>query len=206
MNRRSFFARFAAVITVLVMALSFVSAVFADSTPAGGVTLSGRQQQMELIARSKKKRKQTSAPVTVATPAPETQSPTATPLPEGPIIDPQSIADYLFANGHLPDNFITKKEAQRLGWDSSWNYVSDVAPGMSLGGTYFGNYEGVLPKVQGRTYYECDCYYKGGKRNAYRLVFSDDGHVYYSDDHYATFTELFPTVPSARKYNRFTVK
>lgn len=205
MNRRSFFARFAAVITVLVMALSFVSAVFADNTTVSGVSVKGRQQ-MELIARSRKKKKSTATPASAATPTPEMKGSEATPVPEGPIIDPQSIADYLFANGHLPDNFITKKEAQALGWDSSRNYVSDVAPGMSLGGTYFGNYEGVLPKVKGRTYYECDCYYEGGKRNAYRLVFSDDGHVWYSDDHYTTFTELFPTVASERKYDRFTVK
>ena len=78
----------------------------------------------------------------------------------GPIIEPQAIADYLFTYGRLPDNFITKKEAQELGWDSTRNYVSDVAPGKSIGGDRFGNYEGVLPKVKGRTYYEapiCCC-------------------------------------------------
>ena len=60
----------------------------------------------------------------------------------GPIIEPQAIADYLFTYGRLPDNFITKKEAQELGWDSTRNYVSDVAPGKSIGGDRFGNYEG----------------------------------------------------------------
>ena len=112
---------------------------------------------------------------------------------QGPIIEPQAIADYLFEHGELPENFITKKEAQELGWNSKYNYVSDVAPGYSIGGDKFGNYEGLLPKKKGRQYYECDCYYVEGKRSAYRLVFSNDGLVYYTEDHYETFTQLFPS-------------
>ena len=111
----------------------------------------------------------------------------------GPIIEPQAIADYIFQHGRLPDNFITKKEAQRLGWDSSRNYVSDVAPGKSIGGDRFGNYEGRLPNKKGRTWYEADCYYTKGKRNAYRILFSNDGLVYYTDDHYETFTQMHPS-------------
>ena len=131
-----------------------------------------------------------------ATPSPR---PAATPLPRpaatpsGPIIEPQAIADYLFAYGKLPPNFITKREAQALGWDSSRNYVSDVAPGKSIGGDRFGNYEGKLPTAKGRQYYECDCYYKKGSRNAYRIIYSNDGLVYYTDDHYNTFTQMFPS-------------
>ncbi len=111
----------------------------------------------------------------------------------GPIIEPQDIADYLFAHGELPDNFITKAEAQKLGWDSSRNYVSDVAPGKSIGGDRFGNYEGLLPSKKGRTWYEADCYYTSGKRNAHRILFSSDGLVYYTDDHYESFTQMFPS-------------
>ncbi|MCR5296737.1 MAG: ribonuclease [Clostridiales bacterium] len=125
-----------------------------------------------------------------------TETPTAPPKETekpGPIIDPQEIADYLFTYGKLPDNFITKQEAQNLGWDSSRNYVSDVAPGKSIGGDRFGNYEGNLPKVKGRTYYEADCGYTRGKRGAARIVYSSDGHVWYTEDHYTTFTELFPS-------------
>ena len=113
----------------------------------------------------------------------------------GPIIEPQAIADYIFVHGTLPDNFITKKEAQALGWDSSRNDVSDVAPGKSIGGDYFGNYEGRLPVEQGVEYHEADCWYTGGKRNAYRVIYSNQGRVWYTEDHYETFTELFPTVP-----------
>ena len=142
-----------------------------------------------------KKKKNTPTPAVTA--APEvTVAPEVTEEP-GPIIEPQRIADYLFEHGELPENFITKQEAKDLGWDSSWNYVSDVAPGMSIGGDYFGNYEGKLPKIKGRKYYECDCWYTGGKRNAYRIIYSNDGHVWYTEDHYNTFTEMSPSEKSA---------
>ena len=120
---------------------------------------------------------------------------TAAPAAEetGPIIRPQEIADYIFEHGELPGNFITKEEAMELGWDSGSNYVSDVAPGRSLGGDRYGNYQKNLPYEKGRKYFECDCNYTGGKRGAERIVYSNDGHVWYSDDHYQTFTELFPS-------------
>ena len=113
--------------------------------------------------------------------------------PGRPLTDPQEIADYIFLYGKLPPNFITKREAQNLGWDSSRNYVSDVAPGKSIGGDRFGNYEGLLPEKKGRQWYEADCYYTKGKRNAYRILFSNDGLVYYTDDHYESFTQMFPS-------------
>lgn len=130
--------------------------------------------------------------------AASTEVVTPTPLPDGPIIDPQSIADYLFAHGELPDHFITKAEAEKLGWDSSENDVSDVAPGKSIGGDRFGNYEGLLPKKAGRQYYEADCYYTSGNRNAHRIVYSNDGLVFYTDDHYESFVEMSPTVGTPR--------
>lgn len=141
-------------------------------------------------AAAKKDASPTAAVMAVTTDAPETEAETPEP---GPIIEPQAIADYIFEHGELPENFITKKEAKELGWDSSYNYVSDVAPGMSIGGDYFGNYEGNLPRVKGRKYYECDCYYTGGERNDYRIIYSNDGHVWYTEDHYNTFTEMEPS-------------
>ena len=143
-----------------------------------------------------KKKKNTPTPAVTATPE-VTVVPEVTEEP-GPIIEPQRIADYLFEHGKLPENFITKQEAKDLGWDSSWNYVSDVAPGMSIGGDYFGNYEGKLPKVKGRKYYECDCWYTGGKRNACRIIYSNDGHVWYTEDHYNTFTEMSPSESASK--------
>lgn len=111
----------------------------------------------------------------------------------GPLTDPQGIADYIFVHGRLPDNFITKDEAAKLGWDASDNYVSDAAPGMSIGGDRFGNYEGLLPTKKGRIYYEADCNYTGGRRNAERIVFSNDGLVFYTADHYESFVEMKPS-------------
>ncbi len=109
------------------------------------------------------------------------------------LIEPQAIADYLFANGELPENFITKAEARALGWDSAKNYVSDVAPGKSIGGDRFGNYEGLLPKAAGRQYYEADCNYVSGPRGAERIIYSSDGLVFYTGDHYKSFSELSPS-------------
>ena len=105
--------------------------------------------------------------------------------------DKDHVALYIHLYGELPPNFITKKEAEKLGWKSQDGYLGDFAPGKSIGGTYFGNYEGQLPKKKGRSYYECDIDYKGKKRNAKRIIYSDDGLVYYTDDHYETFELLY---------------
>ncbi len=111
---------------------------------------------------------------------------------ELPVTDPQQIVNYLSIYGELPENFITKNEAKALGWDSRYNYVGEVAPGKSIGGDRFGNYEGQLPEKKGRKWYECDANYKGKKRGKQRVLFSSDGLYYYTDDHYQTFTEMFP--------------
>lgn len=112
---------------------------------------------------------------------------------DAPITAPQDITDYIFAHGTLPDNFLTKSEARQLGWDSSQNYVSDVAPGYSIGGDRFGNYEGLLPDASGRKWYEADANYTAGPRGAERILYSSDGLVYYTNDHYQTFTEMHPS-------------
>ena len=97
------------------------------------------------------------------------------------------MAEYLHTYGRLPGNFITKKEAQAQGWPGGdlWKY----APGKSIGGDYFGNYEGLLPKDA--RYHECDVNYAGGSRGAERIIYGDDGSIYYTDDHYASFTQLY---------------
>jgi len=109
-----------------------------------------------------------------------------------PVTDPQQIVNYLDRYGELPGNFITKREARDMGWDSRYNYVGEACPGMSIGGDRFGNYENKLPSRKGRTWYECDVNYRGKKRGAERLLFSSDGLYYYTDDHYNTFTQMFP--------------
>ena len=101
------------------------------------------------------------------------------------------VAAYLYLYGHLPSNYITKNEAKDLGWVSNRGNLWDVAPGCSIGGDYFGNYEGLLPKKKGRSYYECDIDFEGGWRNDKRIIFSNDGLIYYTDDHYASFELLY---------------
>ena len=101
------------------------------------------------------------------------------------------VAAYLNEFGHLPSNFITKKEARKLGWESSKGNLQEVAPGKSIGGDHFGNYEGLLPEKKGRSYTECDINYEGGRRNGERIIFSNDGLIFYTDDHYNTFEQLY---------------
>lgn len=103
----------------------------------------------------------------------------------------EEVAAYIYEYGHLPDNFITKKEAKALGWVSKEGNLAEVAPGMSIGGDYFGNYEGLLPEEDGRDYYECDIDSDGGYRGAKRIVFSNDGLIYYTEDHYESFELLY---------------
>ncbi len=108
---------------------------------------------------------------------------------------PEEVALYLYAFGELPPNFLTKQEARDLGWVASWGNLWDVAPGMSIGGDYFGNREGLLPKARGRQYYECDVNYDPdydqGRRGPERIVFSSDGLIYYSASHYSDFELLY---------------
>ena len=100
------------------------------------------------------------------------------------------VALYIHTYGELPKNFITKKEAEQLGWDGG--SLEPYAPGKCIGGSYFGNYEGKLPKKKGRTYHECDIDTMGKRsRGAKRIVYSTDGLIYYTPDHYETFELLY---------------
>lgn len=110
---------------------------------------------------------------------------------DGRYTTPEDVADYIHTFGTLPSNFITKKEAQKLGWDSKKGNLWDVTDRMSIGGDHFGNYEGLLPEADGRKYTECDVNYEGGYRGSERIVFSNDGLIFYTDDHYESFTQLY---------------
>ena len=115
------------------------------------------------------------------------------PLDDGGAISYSSmeeVAFYIHENGQLPPNFITKKEAQDLGWVASEANLWEVAPGKSIGGDIFQNREGLLPEEKGRVYYECDIDYEGGRRGTKRIVFSSDGLIFYTDDHYSSFREI----------------
>ena len=102
----------------------------------------------------------------------------------------EDVAFYLYTYGKLPGNYITKDEARKLGWEGG--SVEKYAPGCAIGGDTFGNREGLLPKASGRVYYECDIDTDGANsRGAKRIVFSNDGLIYYTDDHYESFTLLY---------------
>ena len=103
----------------------------------------------------------------------------------------EDVALYIHLYEHLPDNYITKNEAKDLGWVSSRGNLWDVAPGKCIGGDSFGNREGLLPEKKGRKYYECDVDYEGGYRGEDRLIYSSDGLVYYTGDHYNSFELLY---------------
>ena len=65
---------------------------------------------------------------------------------------------------------------------------ASAVSGCSIGGDRFGNYEGTLPDG---SYHECDLNTRGAdKRGAERLVYADDGRIYYTADHYESFEEI----------------
>ena len=110
---------------------------------------------------------------------------------DGEYSSKDEVAEYIHLYNKLPKNFITKNEAKELGWVSSKGNLWDVAPGKSIGGDRFGNREGNLPTGKGLKYYECDINYNGGRRGAERIVYSNKGNIYYSDDHYRSFERLY---------------
>lgn len=140
-----------------------------------------------------------------AAPAPETAAPSpaqtapeapaespAAPLPDedGVYTTAEDVAAYLIAYGHLPGNFITKKQARDAGWNGG--ALEPFCPGKCIGGDRFGNREGLLPSARGRSWTECDINTLGASsRGAERLVFSNDGLIYYTGDHYESFQLLY---------------
>lgn len=109
---------------------------------------------------------------------------------DGSYTTKEDVALYIHIYGRLPNNFITKSEARKLGWES--NSLEPFAPGKCIGGDRFGNYEGLLPEKDGRTYTECDIDTLGkDKRGTKRIVFSNDGLIYYTGDHYQSFELLY---------------
>ncbi|WP_052020218.1 ribonuclease domain-containing protein [Paenibacillus pini] len=110
--------------------------------------------------------------------------------PQPPLISFKDVSDYIRKHQKLPDNFITKKEAEQLGWVAAQGNLNTVAPGKSIGGDRFGNREGLLPKAKNRIWYEADINYKKGSRGADRILYSNDGLIYKTTDHYKSFTDI----------------
>ena len=134
---------------------------------------------------------------TLPTGAP-TDAPTQPGTEENLVLDPdgsydskEDVALYIHLYGKLPSNFMTKSQAKAKGWKGSGS-LSRVLPGKCLGGDVFYNREGLLPNKTGRVYYECDIgTMNTGNRGAKRIVYSNDGLVYYTHDHYESFELLY---------------
>ncbi|WP_298703251.1 ribonuclease domain-containing protein [uncultured Campylobacter sp.] len=109
-------------------------------------------------------------------------------LADEPCISRECVSAHIRRTGSLPQNFITKKQAGELGWQGGdlWRY----ARGKSIGGDRFGNFERRLPDKKGRIWRECDIEYRGGPRSAKRLIFSNDGLIFYTADHYESFERV----------------
>lgn len=126
-------------------------------------------------------------PTTVNESQTQTSEPEATIDENGTYTSKEDVALYIHVYGRLPKNFITKKEAKKLGWEGG--SLEKYAKGKCIGGDHFGNYEGILPSGN---YHECDIDTLGRKsRGAKRIIYSDDGRIYYTEDHYETFELLY---------------
>jgi ribonuclease T1 len=102
-----------------------------------------------------------------------------------------AVVDTVRTTGRLPAAYVTKREAETLGWRPGSD-LCDAAPGRIIGGDRFFNREGRLPDADGRVWFEADLDFACGRRGAKRLVFSDDGLIYVTVDHYESFTEVRP--------------
>ena len=127
-------------------------------------------------------------PVTVPETDPE-PAPEAAIDEDGQYDTKDEVALYIYTYHHLPSNYMTKREARKKGWSSGPLYK--VIPGMCIGGDRFGNNEGHLPDID-EDYYECDIGTLGAKsRGAKRIIYTEAGDVYYTNDHYEAFVQLY---------------
>ncbi len=110
---------------------------------------------------------------------------------DGTYTDKDHVALYLHLYQKLPANYVSKTKAKKAGWDAEKGNLWDVCPGKSIGGGTFYNDDGLLPEKSGRTWKECDIDYAGGYRGAKRICYSNDGLIFYTDDHYQSFTQLY---------------
>lgn len=98
--------------------------------------------------------------------------------------DAQQVADYLHQHQRLPDYYLTKNAARKRGWDPSDGNLCAALPGFAIGGDRFSNREKILPEKAGRRWYEADVNYRCGHRGSDRLLYSSDGLIYLTQDHY----------------------
>ncbi len=184
--------KFKSLALVLALVLPFLGLTFAGCTAQDAVDIAASVAEVALEVMEEADVAEESpsdrAEITQEDPAPEPEEPAID--ENGSYDDRDNVALYIHTYGKLPPNYISKADAQDLGWEGG--SVERYAPGKCIGGSKFGNYEGLLPKKNGRQYYECDIDTLGeNSRGAKRIVYSNDGLIYYTDDHYESFTLLY---------------
>lgn len=174
---------FALLAILLAVWVNGVDSLFEEQTTDSSISISANSSQAmeEDVDESDKNGPQKSAETITSNGVTEGQS----------YSTKNEVAAYIRQFNALPPNYLTKDEAEELGWDNSEGNLWEVTDGMSIGGDFFGNREGLLPKKSGRTYYEADINYYGGFRGAERIVYSNDGLIFYTDDHYESFEQLY---------------
>ena len=189
--------------TLLIMLAVLLTGTVGDITsvlPGKEVTYESSKPEAAKKKKNKKKKSENSTSSTGSTEnegstgnadSTDNKTSAASVREDGTYTTKDEVAAYIHEFGHLHSNFITKKEAKSLGWVSNQGNLGEVAPGKSIGGDYFGNYEELLPVKSGRSYYECDIDSTGGYRGAKRIIFSNDGLIFYTEDHYNSFEQLY---------------
>ena len=192
-----------AVVLILAMSLFGGGTGQSNDTPAGGSSVvysqSDAAQSTPVDPQSQPDGGQSSPAATPADSSPAQSTPVEHPAnsPPADTLDEngsydskEEVALYIHLYGRLPGNYITKKQAEALGWQGG--SVERYAPGKCIGGSSFGNREGLLPTKKGRSWTECDIDTLGkSSRGAKRIVFSTDGLIYYTPDHYESFELLY---------------
>lgn len=100
----------------------------------------------------------------------------------------EDVAAYIHFFNKLPNNYISKSQARKKGWIPKENNLWEVTDKAVIGGDRFGNYEKILPES---SYKEADVNYEGGARGPERLVYDQDGNIFYTSDHYESFERIY---------------
>lgn len=184
--------RLLSLLLVLILAVAAIKFLGPEKSVELGQTAAETVLQLidepeELIAPHSEPADTGEAPVEISTPDAE---PEALVTEDGLYTTKDEVALYIHLYGHLPANFVSKKEAQAAGWEGG--SLDPYFDGMSIGGDRFGNYEKLLPDAPGRKWTECDINTMHARsRGAERIVFSNDGLIFYTGDHYESFEQLY---------------